>query len=144
MFTCSKKYSDIPFAHRQHQHGGHCSFIHGHNWSFRFTFGCDELDEAGFVVDFSDLKFIRDWLVENLDHAYLHNLDDAVSQELVGQFPGAFKPYPLESCSAEGIAQHVFCAIEPLLKKHHGERVILVALEVFEDAKNAAEYRKVP
>lgn len=144
MFTCSKSYSDIPFAHRQPHHSGQCSFIHGHNWSFRFTFGCQELDESGFVVDFSNLRFIRDWLMENLDHAFLHNLDDAVSQKMVDQFREAFRPYPLESCSAEGIAQHVFHTIEPLLKEHHGERVFLVALEVFEDDKNAAEFRKVP
>ncbi len=153
MFTCSKSYRDIPFAHRQPHHSGHpavrssadnrCSFIHGHNWSFKFTFGCHDLDESGFVVDFSDLRFIRDWLADNLDHAFLHNFDDAVSLKLVGQFPEAFRPYPLESCSAEGIAQHVFHAIDPLLKEHHGERVFLVALEVFEDAKNAAEYRKI-
>ena len=141
MFTCSKSYNDIPFAHRQSGHGGHCSLVHGHNWGFKFTFGCMELNEWGFVVDFSDLKFIRNWLEENFDHAYLYNRDDASSDEMVKRFPQAFRPYPLESCSAEGIARHVFHAIKPLLRKHHGERVFLVALEVSEDSKNAARYR---
>ncbi len=140
MFTCSKTYTDIPFAHRQHEHGGLCSFIHGHNWSFKFTFGCNELDESGFVVDLGDLKFIEDWLAENLDHAYLHNNDDEVSKKLLRLFPDTFRPYPLEICSAEGIARHLFHAIEPILTENHGERVFLVALEVFEDGKNSAEY----
>lgn len=115
--------------------------MHGHNWGFKFTFGCHELDESGFVVDFSDLKFIREWLEENFDHAYLYNLDDTESHEMLKQFPQAFRPYPLESCSAEGIARHVFNAIRLLLREHHGERVFLLALEVFEDSKNAAQYR---
>ena len=43
--TCSKRYSDIPFAHRQHKHDGHCAFIHGHNWAFELTFVATSLDE---------------------------------------------------------------------------------------------------
>ena len=52
MMNCKKTYSDIPFAHRQHLHDGHCALIHGHNWSFTVTFSCHETDLNGFVVDF--------------------------------------------------------------------------------------------
>ena len=47
MITCSKLYKDIPFAHRQHLHDGHCSQIHGHNWDIKLTFSCKELDAMG-------------------------------------------------------------------------------------------------
>ncbi len=68
MITCSKLYKDIPFAHRQPYHDGHCYFIHGHNWDFQFEFGCEYLDTDGFVIDFGKLKFIKEY-IENYDHA---------------------------------------------------------------------------
>ena len=141
MFTCSKLYSDIPFAHRQHKQGRECTFIHGHNWSFKFTFGCEHLDENGFVVDFGELKFIRQWLEENLDHAYVYNADDTETEELLTQHAALFKPYKVESCSAEGMAKHVFDSVASLLKDHHGDRVRLLSVVVFEDSRNSAEYR---
>ena len=141
MFTCSKTYHDIPFAHRQHKHEGHCRFIHGHNWSFKFTFGCKELDEKGFVVDFGDLTFIRRWIETDLDHAYVYNHGDEETERLLAEFPDQFKAYPVESCSAEGIARHAFDKVSSLLQAHHGDRVELVSVEVLEDSRNAAEYR---
>jgi 6-pyruvoyltetrahydropterin/6-carboxytetrahydropterin synthase len=141
MYTCSKTYSDIPFAHRQQKHDGHCSFIHGHNWSFKFTFGCESLDEKGFVVDFGDLKFIRQWIHDDLDHAYVYNEEDTETENLISEYPKLFKPYRVDSCSAEGLAKHAFEKVVPLLLEHHGERVFLVSVEVQEDSKNAAEYR---
>ncbi len=91
MFTCSKTYHDIPFAHRQHRHAGHCAFVHGHNWSFRFTFGAEEPDENGFVVDFGRVKFIRDWLAQHFDHACVFNRDDPMRATIVGTAPEAYK-----------------------------------------------------
>ena len=69
MITCSKSYRDIPLSHRQPNHQGRCSRLHGHSWSITLTFEADELDENGFVVDFGDLHFIEDWIDQHLDHA---------------------------------------------------------------------------
>ena len=49
MMTCSKIFLDIPFAHRQHRHSGHCARIHGHNWTLKLTFACNRFDKNGFV-----------------------------------------------------------------------------------------------
>src|SRR4051812_26092027 len=64
MLTCRKTYTDIPWAHRQHRHDGHCAYLHGHNWSITITFGCREPDENGFVLDFGKLKFLKHWIDE--------------------------------------------------------------------------------
>ena len=79
MLTCSKTYRDIPFAHRQHRHDGHCALIHGHNWAIKLTFACRETDANGFVVDFGDLKYLKTWIAQNLDHACLFNESDPES-----------------------------------------------------------------
>jgi len=141
MFTCSKTYTDIPFAHRQHRHSGHCAFVHGHNWSFTFVFGCGELDENGFVVDFGDLKYIRRWFDEHLDHACVFNRDDPERERITGAAPAAFKVYVVENCSAEGLARHLHEVVGAMVSRRTAGRVFVVETRVAEDARNSAAYR---
>jgi 6-pyruvoyltetrahydropterin/6-carboxytetrahydropterin synthase len=141
MVTCSKIYHDIPFAHRQHRHAGHCALVHGHNWSFRFTFGAHEADANGFVVDFGKVKFIRAWLDEQFDHACVFNREDPLRETIVAAAPGAYKVRIVESCSCEGLAEYVFRGIDPLVRAETGGRAFLVEVEVFEDSRNSARYR---
>jgi len=141
MFTCSKTYTDIPFAHRQHRHDGHCSLVHGHNWSFRLTFGATERDVNGFVVDFGRLRFLRNWIEDNLDHACVFNLDDPLRETLVSAAPGAWKIYLAPSCSCEGLAQHLFEVFDPMVREHTGGRAFLTEVEIWEDSRNSACYR---
>lgn len=141
MVTCSKTYSDIPFAHRQHRHGGHCKLVHGHNWSIRVTFACGEPDANGFVVDFGDLKFLRRWIEDNLDHACVFNADDPLRAALVAAAPEAWKVYVVPSCSSEGLAEHLHGVFDGLVRAHTGGRAWVAEVEVFEDTRNAAVYR---
>ncbi|MEZ5278736.1 MAG: 6-carboxytetrahydropterin synthase [Opitutaceae bacterium] len=141
MFTCSKTYSDIPFAHRQHRHDGHCSLIHGHNWSIRLTFGAHENDANGFVVDFGRLRFLRDWIEDNLDHACVFNEDDPLRATLVAAAPDAYRVYLVPSCSCEGLAQHLFEVFDPMVRARTEGRAFLIKVEIWEDSRNSATYR---
>ncbi|HEX9785958.1 MAG TPA: 6-carboxytetrahydropterin synthase [Opitutaceae bacterium] len=141
MVTCSKIYHDIPFAHRQHRHAGHCALVHGHNWSFRFTFGAHRLDENGFVVDFGRMKFIRIWLEQQFDHACVFNRDDPLREAIVAAAPTVYKVVVLDNCSCEGLAEHVFRAIDPLVREYSDGRAFLVEVEVHEDSRNCAAFR---
>jgi 6-pyruvoyltetrahydropterin/6-carboxytetrahydropterin synthase len=140
MFTCKKTYSDIPFAHRQHCHDGHCALIHGHNWNVTLEFGCREPDENGFVVDFGKLRFLREWMDEHLDHACLFNEDDPLRETIVQAVPGVWKPYIVPRCSSEGIAKHLFTIFGPMVRERFEGRVFIVAVEVTEDSRNSARY----
>jgi 6-pyruvoyltetrahydropterin/6-carboxytetrahydropterin synthase len=140
MLTCRKTYADIPFAHRQHHHDGHCAFIHGHNWTFHLTFQCHATDKNGFVVDFGELKFLKVWIDTHLDHACLFNEDDPLRGQLVASAPGAWKIHIVPSVSCEGLARHLFTVWNALVREHTAGRVFLSALEVVEDAKNSATY----
>jgi len=148
MFTCEKTYADIPFAHRQHRHDGHCAFIHGHNWSFTFTFGCRELDECGFVVDFGKLKELKAWIDNTFDHACLFNKDDPMAQQLADMLAqdgrALFKPYLVEQCSSEGIAKHIFEKADALIKRMSDGRAFVVRTLVTEDSRNSATYQPPP
>lgn len=140
MLTCTKTYRDIPFAHRQHRHKGHCAYLHGHNWSLRLTFACTRPDKNGFVVDFGKLKYIKDWIEENLDHACLLNKEDAEGQTLLREHSDLFKPYILPDCSSEGIAYHLHGVFNNMVQKATNNRVRITTVEVQEDSKNAATY----
>ena len=75
-FNCSKHFRDYPCSHRQWKHNGHCRYVHGYSRSFTFWFTANELDENGFVVDFSSLRPLEEKLREHFDHTFLVNFDD--------------------------------------------------------------------
>ena len=81
MITCTKTYRDIPLSHRQPLHSGRCSRLHGHSWAITLTFVAKEMDDNGFVIDFGDLHFLRDWIDDNLDHATALKVDDPMRVE---------------------------------------------------------------
>lgn len=141
MLTCRKTYRDIPFAHRQHRHAGHCAQIHGHNWAITLTFACRETDENGFVVDFGGLKYLKAWIDEHLDHACLFNADDPLKDALLARHGSLFKAYILPNCACEGIARHIHEVFDPLVREHTDGRVWITQVEIEEDSKNAAAYR---
>jgi 6-pyruvoyltetrahydropterin/6-carboxytetrahydropterin synthase len=157
--TCSKIYPEFPFAHRQHKHDGHCALIHGHNWSFKLTFGADRLDENEFVVDFGKLKFIKAWLDSKFDHTLVLNEDDPHLHHFVDSLlakPKSIKDEPCKlfakivavpNCGAEGLAKWVFECLTSVLilqgpQDWINRNVRIVSVEVFEDSKNSALYYK--
>lgn len=143
--TCEKVYRDIPFAHRQHMHDGHCAQIHGHNFSFAFTFQARELDENNFVIDFGKLKWLKEWLEDRFDHALVLNRDDPhrpyIEDALIGNSPEPLAKITIvPSGSAEGLALWVFDEVNTELMRRTVERVSLRKLVVHEDEKNSATY----
>ena len=140
MLICRKTYHDIPFAHRQHLHDGHCAFIHGHNWGITVTFACHETDANGFVVDFGKLKYLKTWIEANLDHACLFNEGDLEAVELLNSFSGLFKAYSLPNCSCEGIAHHLHGIFDQMVRAETCNRVWVTSVQVIEDKTNSAIY----
>ncbi len=140
MLTCQKIYSDIPFAHRQHKHQGHCRYIHGHNWKISITFGCHKVDDNGFVVDFGRLEYIKSWIDKNLDHAVVFCEDDPLKDKLKEIDPSALKLFVVPNCSCEGIAEYLTTVFNEQVDLNTNGRVFVLSVEVFEDSKNSAKY----
>ena len=46
----------------------HCHLLHGYSLAFKFTFGCKELDNKNWAVDFGGLKPLKAWLEDKFDH----------------------------------------------------------------------------
>jgi 6-pyruvoyltetrahydropterin/6-carboxytetrahydropterin synthase len=140
MLTCKKTYSDIPFAHRQHTHDGHCAFVHGHNWGIHLTFVCSETDTNGFVIDFGKLHYIKNWIKEHLDHACLLNENDLEARKMLARYGHLFKTYILPNCSCEGIARHLHGIFDNMVRTETNNRVWITTVEITEDSKNSAIY----
>ena len=142
MLTCSKTYSDIPLSHRQPRHPGRCSRIHGHSWAITLTFGANEPDEHGFIVDFGELRYLADWIDEHLDHATVVSSDDPRLEELQALADsGLLKLTLMDNASCEGIARHLFEIFDPMVRENTGGRSRLVSVELCEDSRNSALYR---
>ena len=140
MLTCRKVYADIPFAHRQHRHDGHCARIHGHSWTLSLTFACKELDRHGFVVDFGGLRFLRDWMDANLDHACVLSADDPELPWVRSKDGTVFKLLVIDNASAEGIARHLHAALDPLVRAQTGGRAWISEVELHEDSRNSVRF----
>ena len=63
-------------AFRQWRADSHCNLIHGYALQFEFTFGCEDLDDRNWAVDFGGLKPLKEWLKYMFDHTYLLASDD--------------------------------------------------------------------
>jgi 6-pyruvoyltetrahydropterin/6-carboxytetrahydropterin synthase len=143
MQTITKSYRDLPAAHRQPNHDGHCRLIHGHNWGFDITIACDILDENGFVLDVGKMKSVKARLEELFDHTLLINYDDPLIEQFKAMDrTGLVALVLVPNCGMEGLAKFVCMDIQKVLENTFGqERGLQVTSVVcFEDAKNVATY----
>jgi len=144
-FTSTKTFDNLPCAHRQWRHDGHCSFIHGYSRSFHFVFGATERTKEGFVVDFSDLKDLREWLEHMFDHTLLLNKDDPLLDDphFNSLCECDLKPFDvrvLPNVGMEGTAEYVHEHATAMLKDKTGGRAWVISVEVRENNKNSAAY----
>tara|TARA_R110000868_G_scaffold93644_1_gene259113 strand:- start:3414 stop:3848 length:435 start_codon:yes stop_codon:yes gene_type:complete len=142
LLTCSKCISDIPFAHRQPKHEGHCALIHGHNWSFTFTFQAAALDECGFVVDFGKLKWLRKFLEDTFDHALvLSRTDPQLGALAFLDTQKIARIVLVDDGSCEGLLTEFYPLLNAVVQKQTEGRVWISELTLHEDAKNFATIR---
>lgn len=144
-YRSTKRFDDLPCAHRQPGHAGHCRFIHGYSRAFKFWFEASALDDNEFVVDFSALKGLRAWLEDMFDHTMLINEDDperALFEEMHRREICDLRVLP--NVSMEATAKYVFEHADEMVREHTGGRAWVAKVEVSENRKNSAEYERVP
>lgn len=141
VLTCEKRYENIPFAHRQYTHKGHCRFIHGHNWTIVLTFGAKKTDENGFVADFGALKEIKQWIDDNLDHALVVSSDDPLYHIWTeAERLGAAKLF-VSNGSTESLAEKLYGTFFQIVHSAFSGRAVLMSIKVEEDSKNSATFK---
>ncbi|CAK6693301.1 6-carboxytetrahydropterin synthase [Synechococcus sp. CBW1107] len=143
--TCSKTFSGYPCCHRQWRHSGHCRLVHGYSRSFTVWFRAHQLDQHGFVVDFSALSGLEQRLADQFDHTFLVNADDPLLpdwQRLHAR--GALDLRVMDNVGMEASAELVWGWANTLLREQEGGRACCWKVEARENEKNAACYEATP
>lgn len=65
-FSASHQLNGLPDDHQ-------CARLHGHNYILAVELSSWTLDEVGFVLDYGELGFVKEW-VDALDHRHLNDL----------------------------------------------------------------------
>ena len=144
-YSCSKTFGGYPCCHRQWRHQGHCRFVHGYSRSFSCWFRAHELDDCGFVVDFSSLKQLEARLADQFDHTFLANADDPLLttwRQLHDQ--GALDLRVMANVCMEASAELVWGWANELLHGRDSGRSCCWKVEARENEKNAACFEAVP
>jgi 6-pyruvoyltetrahydropterin/6-carboxytetrahydropterin synthase len=131
MYTVTREVS-FCYGHRLLQYNGKCARLHGHNGRLRVTLSSENLDDAGMVVDFFDVKHaLSHWIDEHLDHWLILRKDDPALAVL----RAAGEPVTVVDFNptAENLARHVFEYL-----KESGMPVVEVRLQETESC--AASY----
>ncbi len=147
----AKHYSTKTYGHniglsacfRQPKAHSHCKFLHGYALAFKFTFGCSELDERNWVVDFGGLKPLKAWLEDSFDHkvvldkddpmmTYFRNLESAELCEL----------NIVDGVGVEKFAEHAFNFAQELIDSMSKGRCWVESVECSEHGANSAIYSR--
>jgi len=140
MITVSRK---ITFCagHRLVAHEGHCSHLHGHNYTAFFQAGNrdgGELDSVGRIIDFSVLKErLGGWIDKNWDHSFILWREDF---EAIAALKTIFnQPVFLldENPTAENLAEYLLRVVGPEVLL--GSSVTLLKVTLWETENCFAE-----
>jgi len=112
-------------AHCLPNTGGRCERLHGHNWRVEVRVAAAELDDAGMVMDFHDVKAWVRGVLDELDHRYLNDL------------PAFENILP----TAENLARHLYTRLAACMPS---ARVRLTRVRVWESDTTAASYGEPP
>ena len=106
------------------------------------TFGCHDLTESGFSVDFGKLTAIKSWLSHWFDHTMLINEDDPEIELFRGLHDKQIiNLRVMPNVSMERTAEFIFEYVDQWIRKQTNDRAFLVEVECRENEKNAGIYR---
>ena len=88
-------------AHALRNYKGACENLHGHNFKVHVTIEGNQLDKAGMLVDFLDVKSLMQEVMGRLDH---QNLNDVP--------PFNEEKNPSAECIAEYLYTHVSAGLK--------------------------------
>ena len=121
----------------------HCHLLHGYSLAFRFTFGCDQLDNKNWAVDFGSLKPIKRWLEDHFDHKTAVDINDPHLDKLKElEKHDLAEIVEFDGVGAEMFAKHAFDFADKLIREQTDNRCYVVEVECMEHGANSAIYRK--
>jgi len=106
------------------------------------VFGCKELDERNWVVDFGGLKPLKEWLEKNFDHkVVLTEKDPHLKTFKQLEIKGLAELNIVPAVGVESFARMAFEEADQLVKKMTNNRCWVVSAECAEHGANSAIYQ---
>ena len=128
---------------RQPKAHSHCKFLHGYSLAFKFTFGCNELDERNWVVDFGGLKTLKTMLEDTFDHKVVLDKEDPHLMDFrVLQAKELVDIVVLDGVGVEKFAEHAYEMASKVVDVLTDGRCWVEEVECAEHGANSAIYRK--
>ena len=101
-----------------------CENPHGHNYKVRVTLAGKELDKAGLLLDFKDLREVMKHVIDRLDHQMINEI----------------APFTELNPSAENLAKYFYDETNGRLKNVTNGRVFVKDVTIFETDTTTAKY----
>ena len=111
-------------GHYLRNYKGKCENPHGHNYKIRVTLAAEELDKAGLLLDFKDLREVMKHVIERLDHRMINEIE----------------PFTVINHSAENLAKYFYHESDVGLQRATNQRVRVKSVTVFETDTTTATY----
>jgi 6-pyruvoyltetrahydropterin/6-carboxytetrahydropterin synthase len=111
-------------GHYLRNYKGKCENPHGHNYKVRVTLQGRELDQAGLLLDFKDLKTVMKPTIDRLDHQMMNDIE----------------PFKTLNPSAENLAKYFFDETNLRLKSATSGRVSVKVVTIWETDTTTATY----
>ena len=131
-------------AFRQPGAKSHCRFIHGYKLYAKFWFACNKLDENIWVVDFGGLKELKQILRNQFDHTLCIDREDPLLNEFLTleKLGGCVLRIMPKGTGIERISEWCFIQANHFIQIKTEKRCWVVKVEVYENDKNSAVYKK--
>ena len=121
----------------------HCHLLHGYSLAFKFTFGCHELDDKNWVVDFGGLKMLKKWLENHFDHKTAVDKKDPHLDKLKElEKHGLAEIVVFDGVGVEKFAEHAFKYADELVREMTLHRCFVESVECMEHGANSAIYSR--
>lgn len=123
--------------------GTHCKYVHGYRLMGKFWFGCKELDDKNWVINFGGLKEVKKVLQDQFDHTLCIAEDDPLLDEFkrLDELGGCVLKV-MDGVGIEKTAEWSFKAVDPIIKSISDGRCWINKVEVWEHELNSAIYER--
>ena len=111
-------------GHYLRNYKGKCENPHGHNYKVRVTLRGAELDKAGLLLDFKELREVMKPVIDRLDHQMINDVE----------------PFTELNPSAENLAKYFYDETTSRLHSSTDGRVWVKTVTVFETDTTTATY----
>jgi 6-pyruvoyltetrahydropterin/6-carboxytetrahydropterin synthase len=111
-------------GHYLRNYRGKCENPHGHNYKVRITLQGRDLDQAGLLLDFKELKQVMKPVIERLDHQMINDV----------------APFTTLNPSAENLARYFYDQTNSTLKSSTSGRVSVKEVTIWETDTTTARY----